>query len=72
MTATRIEACRRCAVSFDLVPGEATVVLVHRYTEWREAHAHAETSPDAPLSASERLARIRARLDAIAPARGEG
>jgi hypothetical protein len=34
----QIETCRACALSFSLVPGEATSSLVHRYTAWREAH----------------------------------
>ena len=34
----RIETCLACNVSFEMRPGESTSSLIHRYTDWREAH----------------------------------
>ena len=51
----QLETCRACGLSFTMILGESLSSLVHRYTDWREAHASCqppeaaapEAAPDA-------------------------
>lgn len=43
----RIEHCRACQQSFALLYGESVSSLVHRYSRWREEHAHPDPEPEA-------------------------